>query len=64
MREDRHSQNTGLVQMQKSAKHEYVNCLTAADLSWRCWQDIEHVVDGVTKDCRAKGDVQIDSPEC
>src|SRR5438552_5617931 len=49
--------------MQQPKEDEQADSLVAADLSGRSWQDIEHVVDGIAKDCRTKGDREADSPE-
>ena|SRR5689334_9952233 len=64
MREKEHGCHLGLIYAQQTCEDKYANDFVTADLTGRCWQYVEHVIDRIAEESHTKGDMITDGPEC
>ena len=63
MGKDEHSDNFVRWQMEESAEDKQAHGFVAAHLSGGSWEDVEHVVEGISEDSCPKGDGEANGPE-
>src|SRR6266702_733970 len=63
MREEEHCIDLSWGLLQQAGEDQQADGLVTSDLSWRGWENVEHVVDGIAEDGCAEGDLVANGPE-